>query len=185
MLSRELIGDDSVSSSESSDSVTESQNSSQISVKPKRIDRSLRFGNFLILFKPMFWLVDLKKGRGRYSCLHFRTRTTPSKPRCACRSQSLPIWNILFWPSPTKPLWSWLRSSDTSWRRQDSQPRLCSHLEKHVSNSKCCRDYRCDFNTADKQIRTRIKVQICLRVTKKFASDFDTIERALHYQISG
>ena len=122
----------------------------------------------------MFWQVHLKKGRGRYSCLHFRTRTTPSKPRCACRSQSLPIWNILFWPSPTKPLWSWLRSSDTSWRRQDSQPRLCSHLEKHVSNSKCCRDYRCDFNTADKQIRTRINVQICLRVTKKFASDFDT-----------
>ena len=47
MLSLELIGDESVSGSESSDSVTESQNSSQYSVKQKRVDRSLKCWKFL------------------------------------------------------------------------------------------------------------------------------------------
>ena len=81
MLSLELIGDESGSGSESSDSVTESQNSSQISVKRKRVDGTFKSWKFLDNIQADVLACEFEE-RKRKLIEHFRTRTTHDRPIC-------------------------------------------------------------------------------------------------------
>ena len=73
MLSLELIGDESVSGSEYSDSVTESQNSSQISVKRKRVDG---FKSWKFLDKIQADVLACEFEERKHKMIeHFRTRS--------------------------------------------------------------------------------------------------------------
>ena len=85
MLSLELIGDESGSGSESLDSVTESQNSSQISVKRKRVNGTFRTQirglKFLDNIQADVLACDFEE-RKRKLIEHFQTRTPHDRPIC-------------------------------------------------------------------------------------------------------
>ena len=81
MLSRALIGDDSASSSGSSDSMTEKQYSSQIPVKTKPEYTNFKSWTFLDTIQADV-LAGQFEERKRTLIEHFRTRTTPGRPIC-------------------------------------------------------------------------------------------------------
>ena len=81
MLSLELIGDESGSGSECSDSVTESQNSCQIPVERNRVDRSFKSWKFLDTI-PAYVLACELQERQQMLIEHFQTRTTHDRPNC-------------------------------------------------------------------------------------------------------
>ena len=81
MFSPDLIGYESGSGSDSADSVTESQNSSQISVKQKRVDTSFKCWKFLETIQADVLACEFEE-RKRKLIEHFRTRTTHERLIC-------------------------------------------------------------------------------------------------------
>ena len=111
MFSPDLIGYESGSGSDSADSVTESQNSSQISVKQKRVDTNFKCWGFFDTIQANVLACEFYE-RKQKLIEHFRTRTTHDRPICV-RSVTIfadlrPL--VLALPNENPTDLSWLRS---------------------------------------------------------------------------